>query len=260
MRVTLLGTGTSTGVPVPTCRCEVCTSSDVRDRRLRCSCLVEVENLSILVDAGPDFRAQCLSNGVSRIDAVLVSHEHFDHVAGLDDLRAFLLYDRSAMPIYTSARVAAALRNRLDYIFIDGSYPGIPNLELIEVEDKFEVSSRYGLDASVEVTCIDVFHGTLPITGFRIANFAYVTDVSQIPQSSIEKIRGVDTLVLSALRHETHPTHFTFEEAIAAARLIGARKTYFIHMTHSILHARDSSRLPDGFALGYDGLVLDVGL
>jgi phosphoribosyl 1,2-cyclic phosphate phosphodiesterase len=258
VRATLLGTGTSTGIPVPACSCEVCTSSDPKDNRLRCSCLIEVAGLSILVDAGPDFRTQCLRYGIDRVDAVLITHEHFDHVAGLDDLRAFLLKDRSRMPVYASPRTADVLRDRLAYIFVDGSYPGVPNLQLVEVDDGFQVKGRSDAGTPVEVRCVDVFHGTLPIVGFRIGSFAYVTDASQIPESSLERLQGVDTLILSALRHEPHPTHFTFDEAVAAAHLIGARKTYFIHMTHSILHARDGQSLPKGVELGYDGLVVEV--
>ena len=258
VRATLLGTGTSTGIPVPACSCEVCTSSDKNDDRLRCSCLIEVAGLSILVDAGPDFRTQCLRYGIETIDAVLITHEHFDHVAGLDDLRAFLLKNRSRMPVFASPRTANVLRDRLAYIFVDGSYPGVPNLELLEVDDRFQVTGRSDPDRSVDVRCIDVLHGTLPIIGFRIGRFAYVTDASEIPRLSLDRLQGVDTLILSALRREPHSTHFTFDEAIAAARLIGARKTYFIHMTHSILHARDGKSLPEGIELGYDGLVVEV--
>ncbi len=259
VRVTLLGTGTSTGIPVPTCSCEICTSSDPRDDRLRCSCLIEVGNLSIIVDTGPDFRTQCLRFGIKRIDAVLLTHEHFDHVAGLDDLRAFLLDEPSPIPVFTNPHTAIVLRRRYDYIFADGSYPGVPKLQLTDADISFRVSSRYGANDSVDVGCIDILHGTLPVSGFRIGDFAYVTDASQIPESSIERLQGVDTLILSALRHESHPTHFTFGQAIDAARLIGARKTYFVHMTHTILHARDNTSLPEGIELGYDGLVLEVG-
>ena len=146
----------------------------------------------------------------------------------------------------------------MDYIFVDGSYPGVPNLELIEVEDEFEVGSRYGSAQRVNITCLEVFHGSLPVTGFRIGRFGYVTDASQIPESTFDRLAGVDILVMSALRFETHPTHQTIGQAIEAAQRIGARKTYFIHMTHSILHARDSARLPVGIEFGYDGLVVET--
>jgi phosphoribosyl 1,2-cyclic phosphate phosphodiesterase len=147
----------------------------------------------------------------------------------------------------------------MDYIFVDRSYPGVPRLKLEEIADDFKVMSRNGRDQLVEVEPIDILHGSLPITGFRISDFAYVSDVSEIPKASFERLRGVDTLIMSALRREPHPTHFNFDEAIEAARSIGARKTYFIHMTHTVLHARDDALLPDGIELGYDGLVVEVG-
>lgn len=258
LRATLLGTGTSTGVPVATCTCEVCTSSDPKDKRFRCSCLIEVDGLNILIDAGPDFRSQCLQNEIMQLDAVLITHEHFDHVAGLDDLRAFMLRNRASIPVYAAPRTAEMLRHRLNYIFVDRSYPGVPDLRLEEIGESFEVRSRYGGDARLVVETVEAFHGPLPVVGFRMGRFAYLTDVSRLPPSAIEKLQGVDTLVLSALRHEPHPTHFTFDEAAAASRLIGARKAYFIHMTHSILHARDNASLPEGIELGYDGLVMEV--
>ena len=259
LSITLLGTGTSTGIPVPTCTCEVCQSSDPRDKRLRCSCVVEINGMSVLIDVGPDFRAQALRHDLKRVDAVLITHEHFDHVAGLDDLRAYMLWNRTTLPVFASPRSAAELRRRYDYIFVDGSYPGVPKLQLIEIEDKFRVKSRYGTDESVDVACVEVQHGALSITGYRIGRFAYLTDASRLSEASVRGLRGVDTVVLSALRHEPHPTHFTLDEAVEAARLIGARKAYFIHMTHSILHERDGAALPAGFELGYDGLVMEVG-
>lgn len=258
LRATLLGTGTSTGIPVPTCTCEVCTSSDPRDHRLRCSCLVEVDGLSILIDAGPDLRTQCLKYGITRIDAVLVTHEHFDHVAGIDDLRGFLLKNRAPISVFAPPRTADILRLRMDYLFVDRSYPGVPALELVEMDDSFRVQSRFDGTTSQEIHCIDVQHGDLSINGFRIGDFGYVTDASGFPDASIARLSGVDTLILSALRRRPHPTHFSFEEAIAAARQIGARKTYFIHMTHDVLHARDDETLPDGIELAYDGMVVEV--
>jgi len=258
VRFTLLGTGTSTGVPLPVCNCEVCTSDDPKDERLRCACLVEVDGVSLLIDAGPDLRLQCLRNNINRIDAVLISHEHFDHVAGIDDLRAFLIWNRSELPLFAQPRTADAIRSRLDYIFVDGSYPGVPRLTMVDVGDRFTVHSRYGGDMQVDVERIDIMHGQLPISGFRIGAFAYLTDASAISDRSFERLQGVDTLILSALRLEAHPSHFRFDESIEAARRIGARKTYFVHMTHSILHERDNANLPEGIELGYDGLTGEV--
>jgi phosphoribosyl 1,2-cyclic phosphate phosphodiesterase len=259
LRVTLLGTGTSTGIPVPGCGCEVCSSNDPRDRRLRCACYIQGDGLNLLVDTGPDLRTQCLQHDIRRVDAVLYTHEHFDHVAGLDDLRPFMIWNRTPLPCYATPRTCNELRRRYDYIFVDGSYPGVPKLELNEIRDQLEIGSRYDEDASLIVLPVPAFHGDLPILGFRIGRFAYMTDVSRLPEASYDLLKGLSVLVLSALRPTPHPTHFSVPEAIDAARRIGAEKTYFIHMTHNILHGRDDSALPDGVQLGYDGLVLEVG-
>ena len=258
LRVTLLGTGTSTGVPIPGCECEVCTSSDPRDGRLRCACYVRSGGISLLIDAGPDLRRQCLDNDIRAVDAVLFTHEHFDHVAGLDDLRPFLIWNRTPLPCYASEHTCDELRRRHDYIFVDGSYPGVPNLELHRIEGVVEVTSRYGKTGSLRVEPVAAYHGDLPILGFRIGRFAYMTDVSRIPDASYEKLSDLEVLVLSALRRQPHPTHFSFKEAVDAARRIGAENTYFVHMTHSILHARDEPLLPEGIWLAYDGMVLEV--
>lgn len=259
LRATLLGTGTSTGVPIPGCDCEVCCSSDPRDRRLRCSCYVESNGLHVLIDTGPDLRQQCLNYDIRKVDAVLYTHEHFDHVAGLDDLRPFLIWNRAPLPCFAGERTYAELRRRYDYIFVDGTYPGVPKLDLRTIEGKFAVSSRHGDDRTLEVEPVTAYHGNLPILGFRMGRFAYMTDVSRLPDESVARLQGLDVLVLSALRQQSHPTHFSFSEAIEAARRIGAQKTYFIHMTHNILHVRDQPLLPDGMWLAYDGMVLEVG-
>ena len=259
VRATLLGTGTSTGVPIPGCTCVVCTSKDPKDTRLRCSCLIEVNGLSILIDTGPDFRTQCLERQIREVDAVLYTHEHFDHVAGLDDLRPFLIWNKTLLPCFAASRTAAQLRARHDYIFVDGSYPGVPKLTLNEIEGPFEVVSRYDKHATVQIHPIAAHHGELPILGFRIGGFAYMTDVSGLPAESYDALAGVETLVLSALRPAPHPTHFSIDEAIEASRQIGAQKTYFIHMTHNILHSRDNEQLPDGIQFAFDGMVLEVG-
>jgi phosphoribosyl 1,2-cyclic phosphate phosphodiesterase len=259
LRATLLGTGTSTGIPIPGCDCEVCTSSDARDNRLRCACYVQTAGLNILIDTGPDLRNQCLKYGIRQVDAVLYTHEHFDHIAGIDDLRPFLIWNRAPLSCYAAERTCSELRRRYDYIFVDGSYPGVPKLDLHEVEGVFEVTGRYGQDRTVRIQPVPAFHGDLPILGFRIGRFAYMTDVSRLPAASYEMLRDLDVLVLSALRRQPHPTHFSFDEAVAAVRRIGAENTYFIHMTHNILHARDEPELPKGIRLAYDGMVLEVG-
>jgi phosphoribosyl 1,2-cyclic phosphate phosphodiesterase len=259
VRVTLLGTGTSTGIPVIGCGCRVCRSTDPRDQRTRCSCLVEVGGLSIIIDTGPDFRMQALREDIRRVDAVLITHHHFDHVAGIDDLRPYFFATRQPIPCYAPPSTGVVLRERFRYIFEDGSYPGVPQLDLYEVEGPFDVVSRHEVAAPVPVEPIDVFHGTMPLYGYRIGRFAYLTDTSRIPETSYAQLHDLDVLVLDALRHESHPTHFSIDEAVAEARRIGARQTYFIHMTHSILHAEEDARLPDGIALGYDGLSFCTG-
>jgi len=258
MKVTLLGTGTSTGVPIIGCRCRVCTSKDPRDNRTRCACLVETNGLHLVIDTGPDFRRQALQAQFKKVDAVLFTHHHFDHVVGLDDLRPFFFDNRSPIPCYARPNTAAVLRTMFHYIFTDGSYPGVSRLELYEPEGPFRVHGRYTPEAAVDVVPIEVYHGKLPMYGYRIGRFAYLTDTNRIPERSFEQLRGLDVLVLDALRHEPHQTHFTIQEAVETARRIGARQTYFIHMTHSMLHAEEDARLPAGINLGYDGLSFHV--
>jgi len=260
VRVTILGTGTSTGVPVLTCDCEVCTSSNPKDRRLRCSCFVSVGDVNLLIDAGPDFRQQAMRAEIKQVDAVLITHHHFDHVVGLDDLRPFLFDKRTKIPCFTVGTSAAALRNMFGYIFRDGSYPGVPRLELHEVEGPFVVSNRSGNGQSVEVTPIPAVHGSLHVLGFRIGRFAYMTDVSDIPYASMGLLEDLDVLVLDALRDRPHPMHMTIEQSITLAKSIGARKTYFTHMSHEILHTELEARLPQGMAPAFDGLQFEAGL
>jgi phosphoribosyl 1,2-cyclic phosphate phosphodiesterase len=260
LRVTLLGTGTSTGVPVIGCGCRVCTSNDPRDKRLRTACLIEGDGISVLIDAGPDFRTQALRQHIRHIDAVLFTHHHFDHVAGIDDLRPFFFGNYSPIPCFAHRLTADVLRQMFGYIFADGSYPGVPLLELRVAEEPVTVSSRYHTGRSLEVTPVEVLHGDMPMLGYRLGNFAYLTDTSHIPEKSFPLLEGLDVLVLDALRHEAHPTHFTIAQAIESARRIGARQTYFTHMTHTVLHAAEDAALPEGVNLGFDGLSFEVTL
>ena len=268
MRVTatLLGTGTSTGVPLLGCTCAVCTSSDPRDQRLRTSAHVVAHTdagpVHLQIDAGPDFRQQALRARLPTADALLVTHEHFDHVTGLDDLRPFFFRNRAPMPVHAGARTAATLEQMFAYIFRDGTYPGVSQLVLHPVGTEtepaaFTVASRDGTGARVEVIPIPAFHGALPVLGFRIGPFAYLTDVSRVPDASRALLAGVDTLVLDGLRPERHPTHFSFAEAVEEAGRIGARDTVLTHVSHNARHA--DVALPDGVRLGYDGLVLEAG-
>ena len=220
IKVTLLGTGTSTGVPVIGCSCRVCTSSDLRDKRLRCACYIEVDGVHILIDAGPDLRAQALRAGLKRVDAVLLTHHHFDHVVGLDDLRPFLFENRSSIPCYAHPSTAHTLRKMFWYIFEDGSYPGVAKLDLHQINGEFEVKSRYEVRPAVKILPIEIFHGKTPVLGFRIGNFAYLTDTNKIPEQHFDKLQGLDVLILDALRHEPHRTHFTITQAVEIAQKI----------------------------------------
>lgn len=255
VRITLLGTGTSTGVPVIGCACETCRSNDPRDRRLRCSCLVETGGLRILIDVGPDFRTQALRYGVDDVDAVLITHHHYDHVAGLDDLRPLLFRNRAPIPCHAIANTVETLTDMYPYIFRDGSYPGVARLSLETVEGPFPVFARDNGNRSVDVIPIPAMHGQLPVLGYRIGSFAYLTDVSDVPFASRHLLEDLDLLVLDALRERPHPMHLSFAQAVETAAEINARETWFVHMTHGVLHADVDAQLPDGMSLGWDGRV-----
>ena len=260
MRVTLLGTGTSTGVPVIGCRCHVCSSEDARDQRLRCACFVETDGIRIIIDTGPDFRRQMLREHITRIDTILFTHHHFDHVVGVDDLRPYFFDNRAPMACYAHPDTARVLRCMFPYIFErDGSYLSVPRLELHEVREAFEVSSRYETRPCVRVVPLALNHGKTSVLGYRIGDFAYLTDTNDIPADTFDQLKSLDVLVIDGLRHESHPRHFTIGEAVEAATRIGARQTYLVHITHTILHAEEDPKLPIGIALGYDGLRFDVG-
>lgn len=258
IKVTLLGTGTSTGIPVIGCRCRVCTSTDPRDERTRCACMIDAGGVQIVIDTGPDFRRQALREGLEHVDAVLFTHHHFDHVVGLDDLRPFFFRNRRPIPCYARENTAEVLQRMFRYIFEDGSYPGVADLVLGEVDGPFEVVSREEPGLRVRVEPIDAYHGDLPLFGYRIGRFAYLTDTNYIPEASYARLAGLDVLVLDALREEHHPTHYTIDEAVEVARRIGAKETYFVHMTHSVSHAETDERLPEGMHLGYDGLTFQT--
>lgn len=224
---------------------------------MRCACHVEAGGVHLQIDTGPDFRAQALRFGVDRIDAVLFTHHHFDHVAGIDDLRPFLFANRTPIPCYALPETAESLRRMYGYIFTDRTYPGVPHLEIRVIDGPFTVPSRHDPALGVAVDPIPGWHGSLPVAGFRIGRFAYLTDVNRLGAGAEERLAGLDVLVLDALRREPHPTHFSIAEAVETARRIGAARTAFVHMTHSVLHAEEQARLPDGMEFGYDGLVVD---
>jgi phosphoribosyl 1,2-cyclic phosphate phosphodiesterase len=253
VRITFLGTGTSHGVPMIGCRCPTCTSTDPRDTRLRPSIYVETAAAHVLVDAGPDLRAQALRHGITRVDAILFTHGHADHILGMDDVRQFNAMQRGAMPCYGDPQTLDDIRRMFAYVF-DPATPkggGVPRLELFTVVGPFCV-------ADLDVEPIPIFHGKRPILGFRFGSFAYLTDTNGIPDDSMALLDGLDTLVLDALRHRPHPTHFTLEQAVTVARQVGARRTFFTHIAHDLPHAATCASLPDGMALAHDGLAVDV--
>ena len=252
MNVTFLGTGTSTGVPVPTCDCEVCRSSDPRDARLRPSVLLRWDGATVLVDTSTDLRQQVLRLGLTALDAIVYTHAHADHVFGLDDIRMFNWRRGGAIPVYGSATTLAALRRTFWYAFEDvEAGGGKPLLTLHEVDGPFPLLGR-------TVIPVPLQHGRLPILGYRIGGFAYLTDVSEIPDGSYELLQNLEVLVLSALRHRPHPTHMHLARALEEAARIGASRTLFTHIAHEIGHASVAPTLPPGVELAYDGLTVEV--
>jgi phosphoribosyl 1,2-cyclic phosphate phosphodiesterase len=251
MKITFLGTGTSTGVPEIGCPCEVCTSKDPRDRRLRTSVLIETEGKRILLDCGPDFRWQMIRNKTYRLDAVLISHEHYDHVGGLDDLRPFCIGKN--VDIYAEAYVANAIKTRIPYAFRAHKYPGIPNLELHPIQNEPFVS------AGIPVIPIRVMHACLPIFGYRIDNMAYLTDLKVLPEEEFSKLHGLDVLIIDALKKKGHPSHESIDEALKNIKRIQPKASYLIHMSHRIgLHAEVEIELPPDVYLSYDGLTIHL--
>ncbi|MCZ4244297.1 MBL fold metallo-hydrolase [Pedobacter punctiformis] len=250
MKVTFLGTGTSQGVPVITCKCKVCQSTDKRNNRLRTSVLIELEDKTIVVDSGPDFRYQLLRENVQDLDAVLFTHEHKDHIAGLDDIRPFNYLLHKVIDVYATERVQDALRREFQYIFAETKYHGLPQINLHEVVNgkDFKIGTH-------TIIPFEVMHYRLPITGYRIGDFTYITDAKTLSDTSIETIKGTKVLVLNALQKEQHISHFTLAEAVAFAERIGAETTYLTHISHNLgLHDEVEKDLPSNIRLAYDGL------
>lgn len=248
LKVTFLGTGTSTGVPQIGCTCKVCTSRDARDKRLRTSVLVETEQARVLLDCGPDFRQQMLPLDFRAIDAVLLTHEHYDHVSGIDDLRPFSVF--GDVQLYASGRTARQLRQSLPYCFAEHKYPGVPRLCLHDIRPHETLQVK-----DLRITPVEVMHARLPILGYRLNNMAYITDMKTIPLHELDYLHGLDLLVVNGLRHEEHYSHQTIEEACGFARQLDVPLTYLVHMGHHIdVHAVEEARLPEGVYMAYDGL------
>lgn len=250
MQITFLGTGTSTGIPQIGCTCPVCASANPKDNRLRTSAVVSVNGKNILIDCGPDFRQQVLRAGIGRIDAVLITHIHYDHTGGIDDLRPF--GGKHTLPIYLEAPVAEGIRTRLPYCFGDHLYPGVPNIRLQEIGiEPFSIED-------IEVTPIRVMHYKLPILGYRIGGLVYITDALTIPDEEYAKMKQVDVLVINALRKQPHLSHQTLAEALRVIERVQPREAYLVHMSHHMgLTAEVEKELPPHVHFAYDGLVVE---
>ena len=253
LKITFLGTGTSSGVPMIACDCPVCTSADLKDKRLRSSILVQSANTTLVVDAGPDFRYQMLRANVKRLDAILFTHPHKDHVAGLDDVRAYNYFMRKPMQVYANEMTQEVLIREFPYAFTDTKYPGLPEISLNTIDtEPFMVGD-------IPITPILVWHLKMPVFGFRFGKFTYITDANRIEETEKEKIKGSDTLVLNALRKEKHISHFNLDESVSLAKELQIPHSYFIHISHQLgKHQHVNEELPGGMELGYDGLELFV--
>lgn len=279
-KLTFLGTGTSQGVPMIGCGCDVCRSMDPRDKRLRASVLVEYEGLRILVDAGPDFRQQMLRAGVSHLDAILLTHNHKDHTGGLDDIRAFNYLEKRATEIYCEKYVEDALRMEYSYAFAEKKYPGAPEWHVHNIDEnpfmihaggpyevlvwehgKGYIRSVAGSDdpvKSVEITPIRGMHYKLPVLGFRFGNIAYCTDMNYIPEEEFEKLQGLDHFIINCVKYGKHVSHYSIEEAVEVANKVGARQTWLTHLSHQLPpHATLAASLPPHIQPAHDGLVLE---
>ncbi len=254
MQITFTGTGTSQGIPVIACPCDVCQSEDSRDKRLRSSIHIQTDTVSIVIDTGPDFRQQMLRENIKQLDAVVFTHEHKDHTAGLDDVRAFNFVQKKAMKVYATKQVQEALKREFAYAFADTKYPGVPEITLEEID-----SDNPFIINGLTLIPILVYHYKLPVLGFRVGDFTYITDANFIPEEEKEKIKGSKVIVINALRRQTHISHYTLEEAIALMEKLKPEKAYFTHISHQLgKHEDVSKELPPYIHLAYDGLKIEI--
>lgn len=253
VRVKFLGTGTSMGVPVIACQCPSCLSNDKHDKRLRTSVFVETKDLSLVIDAGPDFRYQMLRAHINKLDAILITHAHKDHYAGLDDVRAFNYFLNSAMPVYARQADLNIIKKEFKYVFADEKYPGVPDIVLHEIENK-----PFAINGTT-ITPIDVLHHRMPVFGFRLEDFVYITDANYIPEEEISKLQDAKVIVLNALRRRQHLSHFTLEQAVALLQKLKPERAYLTHISHQMgLHRDVAKELPDFISLAYDELEINV--
>lgn len=253
MKITFLGTGTSQGVPVIACKCAVCTSSNPKDNRLRSSILVQQDQTNIVIDSGPDFRQQMLRAGVTHIDGLVFTHEHKDHVAGMDDIRAFNYVNKRKVDVYATELVHTALKREFPYVFEDMKYPGVPEIDLHLIgKEKFKVGE-------VELQPVEVLHYRLPVNGYRIGNFTYITDANFIPEETYRLIEGSEVLVINALRKEPHISHFTLNEALEVIQKVKPRQAFLTHISHQLgLNDEVNATLPSNVSCAYDGLEITL--
>jgi phosphoribosyl 1,2-cyclic phosphate phosphodiesterase len=251
LKITFLGTGTSSGVPMVACSCRVCTSTDPKDKRLRSSILVQSDTTSIVVDTTPDFRYQMLRENVKKLDAVLFTHPHKDHIAGLDDIRAFNFFQQKPMEVFTNALTEEAIIREFAYAFAEKKYPGVPSINLNTISDEaFYIGD-------IPVIPVEVWHHQMPVLGFRFGKFTYITDANRIDADEKQKIIGSETIVLNALRKEKHISHYTLGEAVAEAQGMGIPQGFFTHISHQLgRHQEVSTELPPGMELAWDGMQL----
>ena len=253
MKITVLGCGTSTGVPVIGCKCSICASKDSKNKRVRSSLLITANNKNILIDTSTDLRYQALTHKIERIDAVLYTHPHADHIHGIDELRSFNMLQKEAIPCYGSEFTINRIRKMFDYIFTnDANSSWKPELETFLVSAPFEL---FGL----LIQPINIYHGKMQILGFRIGSLAYITDCNQIPDGSKEMLLHLDVLILGALRHKPHPTHFSIEEAVQAGAELKSKRVVLTHLSHNLDYMETNKSLPKGFELAYDGMEIEIG-